>query len=151
MTLVYGKHNTWFLIQICSLHPDNTRRFIQLSEYVLGFLCYICCNTRRFIQFSEYVLGFLCYICCLVENIFQEWSSILIARGRLHPIVENVLEQTWTCRTKPTNKYRRPISHLVPVMTPFICEKVATYNLLVSIVSLITRHDCEWTSDMLIS
>ncbi len=57
---------------ICSLYPDN---------------------TRRSMQFFEYIFDIICYISCLLENNFQEQLSTWVGCGRVHSIIENILDK----------------------------------------------------------
>ncbi len=44
-------------------------------------------------QFFEYILDIICYISCLLENIFQEQLSTRLGYGRVHSIIENILDK----------------------------------------------------------
>jgi hypothetical protein len=44
-------------------------------------------------QFFEYILDIICYIFYLLENIFQEQLSTRVGNGRVHSIIENILDK----------------------------------------------------------
>jgi hypothetical protein len=44
-------------------------------------------------QFFEYILDIISYMPCLLENIFQEQLSTRAGCGRVHPIIENILDK----------------------------------------------------------
>jgi hypothetical protein len=83
-------------IYICSLYPDN---------------------NRRFIQFFEYILDILCYISRILENIFQEQLSTRVGCGRAHPIIENDLDK---CRVVAPDL---PMTYLIAPAMAGLFEK----------------------------
>jgi hypothetical protein len=74
-----------------------------LTVYIMSdiYICSLCPNnTRRFMQFFQCIPDILCYISCLLENIFQEQLSTRVGYGRVHRIIENDLDE---CRVVAPN------------------------------------------------